>query len=156
MSIKDVLEDEVEDEDIFLVKRGWVYAFLNIDYTRYNDPKKINVLTLIPRTLIRDNERQRRVYSVIGSVRPFLQDQIPQKFFKWRWKITPLEYGIQGIPDNYTRCVSNTQRYKMIGNGFSVPTISNFLKNMGRVAPVQPKLFKWGLLIYFVELVGLD
>jgi len=43
-------------------------------------------------------------------------------------KLTPLECErLQGIPDNYTKGVSNTQRYKMIGNGFTVPVIKYIL-----------------------------
>jgi site-specific DNA-cytosine methylase len=36
----------------------------------------------------------------------------------------------QTVPDNYTKAVSNTQRYKMLGNGFTVDMIAHLLKNM--------------------------
>lgn len=36
---------------------------------------------------------------------------------------------LQGLPDGYTEGVSETQRYKMIGNGFTVPVISHILKS---------------------------
>lgn len=43
--------------------------------------------------------------------------------------ITPLECErAQTIPDNYTEGVSNTQRYKMIGNAFTVDVIAEILK----------------------------
>lgn len=46
-------------------------------------------------------------------------------------KLTPLECErLQGIPDGYTDHVSNTQRYKMIGNGFTIPVIKHILKEM--------------------------
>ena len=46
-------------------------------------------------------------------------------------KLTPIECErLQGLPDNYTKGVSNTQRYKMIGNGFTIPVVSHILKNM--------------------------
>jgi DNA (cytosine-5)-methyltransferase 3A len=39
-------------------------------------------------------------------------------------KLTPVECErLQTVPDNYTAGVSNTQRYKMLGNGWSVDTI---------------------------------
>jgi len=146
ISIKDILEDNVEDERYFFSKDVDDYMqSLNIDQTKFNDPKKINVLTLLPRTLIKDNERQRRVYSVGGKCPTLLaRSDTPKIYLNRRVrKLTPLECErIQGIPDNYTKYVSNTQRYKMIGNGFSVPTISSLLKNMGRMAPVQTKVFK--------------
>lgn len=48
----------------------------------------------------------------------------------WR-KLTPLECErLQTVPDNYTAGVSNTQRYKMLGNGFTVNVIAHILANM--------------------------
>ena len=48
----------------------------------------------------------------------------------WR-KLTPLECErLQTVPDNYTASVSNTQRYKMLGNGWTVEVICHILKNM--------------------------
>ncbi|NUW71401.1 DNA cytosine methyltransferase [Vibrio mediterranei] len=42
-------------------------------------------------------------------------------------KLTCIEYErLQGVPDNYTNHVSNTQRYKMLGNGWNVDTIIVF------------------------------
>lgn len=46
-------------------------------------------------------------------------------------KLTPIECErLQTIPDNYTSCVSNTQRYKMIGNGWTVDVIAHIFKNL--------------------------
>jgi DNA-cytosine methyltransferase len=48
----------------------------------------------------------------------------------WR-KLTPLECErLQTIPDNYTNHVSNSQRYKMIGNGWTVDVIAHILKGI--------------------------
>jgi len=48
----------------------------------------------------------------------------------WR-KLTPLECErLQTLPDNYTNHVSNSQRYKMIGNGWTVDIIAHILKGM--------------------------
>ena len=48
----------------------------------------------------------------------------------WR-KLTPLECErLQTVPDNYTASVSNTQRYKMLGNGWTVDVIAHILTNM--------------------------
>ena len=48
----------------------------------------------------------------------------------WR-KLTPLECErLQTVPDNYTQGVSNTQRYKMIGNGWTVDVIAHIFKNI--------------------------
>jgi len=46
-------------------------------------------------------------------------------------KLSPIECErLQTVPDNYTAHVSNTQRYKMLGNGWTVDVISHILKNM--------------------------
>jgi DNA-cytosine methyltransferase len=48
----------------------------------------------------------------------------------WR-KLTPIECErLQTVPDDYTNHVSNTQRYKMLGNGFTVEVICHILNNM--------------------------
>ena len=48
----------------------------------------------------------------------------------WR-KLTPLECErLQTVPDNYTDHVSNTQRYKMLGNGWTVAVIKHIFKNI--------------------------
>ena len=48
----------------------------------------------------------------------------------WR-KLTPLECErLQTVPDDYTNHVSNTQRYKMLGNGWTVEVIKHILQEM--------------------------
>jgi site-specific DNA-cytosine methylase len=71
-------------------------------------------------------------------------------------KLTPLECErLQNIPDGYTASCSDTQRYKMIGNGFNVNTIVHILKGLKDepfevrkkeqqifyTKPYQPRLF---------------
>jgi DNA-cytosine methyltransferase len=59
------------------------------------------------------------------------------KKLSWR-KLTPLECErLQTVPDGYTlvmedgkQKVSNSQRYKMLGNGWTVDVITHILKNM--------------------------
>lgn len=48
----------------------------------------------------------------------------------WR-KLTPKECErLQTVPDNYTDCVSNTQRYKMLGNGWTVDVITHIFGSL--------------------------
>ena len=43
-------------------------------------------------------------------------------------KLTPIECErLQTFPDNWTDCVSNTQRYKSIGNGWTIDVIAHIL-----------------------------
>ena len=57
---------------------------------------------------------------------------IDYKQKSWR-KLTPIECErLQTVPDNYTDSVSNTQRYKMLGNGMTVDVIAHILKGIGK------------------------
>ena len=46
-------------------------------------------------------------------------------------KLTPVECErLQTLPDNYTDGISNTQRYKCLGNGWNVETIAHIFRSM--------------------------
>lgn len=46
-------------------------------------------------------------------------------------KLTPLECErLQTVPDNYTDGVSNSQRYKMLGNGWTIDVIAHIFKGL--------------------------
>ena len=46
-------------------------------------------------------------------------------------KLTPLECErLQTVPDGYTSSVSNSQRYKMLGNGWTISIIKHIFKEM--------------------------
>lgn len=49
-------------------------------------------------------------------------------------KLTPTECErLQTVPDNYISCVSNSQRYKMLGNGWTVDVIAHVFKGLNYV-----------------------
>ena len=50
----------------------------------------------------------------------FIQEKINRKNLSVRFQIN----------DGYTSIVSNSQRYKMLGNGFTVDVIAHILKNI--------------------------
>ena len=53
-------------------------------------------------------------------------------------KLTPIECErLQTLPDNYTAGISNTQRYKCLGNGWTAEVIIHILKNM-HISPNEP------------------
>lgn len=58
---------------------------------------------------------------------------LPEGRFGLRY-VTPLECErLQTVPDGYSSCVSDTQRYRMLGNGWTVDVISHILKGaMGK------------------------
>ncbi len=46
-------------------------------------------------------------------------------------KLHPIECErLQGLPDNYTEGISNTQRYKCLGNAFNVDVVVHILKHL--------------------------
>lgn len=62
-------------------------------------------------------------------------------------KLTPVECErLQTLPDNYTACISNTQRYKAIGNGWTVDVIAHifsFMEEAGEVEYRPVNFFEW-------------
>ena len=49
----------------------------------------------------------------------------------WFRKLTPTECErLQTVPDGYTDHVSNTQRYKMLGNGWTIDVVAHILKEL--------------------------
>lgn len=119
--LKDVLEKNVDEKYFyncdfdFLGTDKTVCATLHINghdiIKRVNSPyKKCQTLTAVS-----GGSQQKKVY-VNGRCR----------------KLTPLEYErLQTLPDNYTEGISNTARYTVCGNGWTVNVVSyifSFLK----------------------------
>lgn len=49
-------------------------------------------------------------------------------------RLTPVEAErLQGLPDNYTAGVSDTQRYKMLGNGWQIDAVVHIFSHMPKV-----------------------
>jgi len=94
---------------------------------------------------LRGHDSIKRVYSADGKSptlttmqgghrEPKVQMDLPfvesQGEYLWR-KLTPLECErLQTMPDNYTNHVSKTQRYKMIGNGWTIDVIAHILNQV--------------------------
>ena len=46
-------------------------------------------------------------------------------------RLTPVEYErLQTVPDNHTSCVRRSERYKMLGNGWTVDVIAHIFKSL--------------------------
>ena len=105
--------------------------WVNEKAIRETKPKQVGMATDI-----KGHDILRRVYSQEGKS-PTLnsmgggnrEPKVAQEDLTWR-KLTPLECErLQTVPDNYTNHVSNTQRYKMLGNGWTVEVIVEILSN---------------------------
>ncbi len=80
-------------------------------------------LPLTPQVEIREDDKTNCLTTV-------QKDNVVVEGMTWR-KLTPIECErLQTLPDNYTEGVSKTQRYKMIGNGWTVDVIAHILKGM--------------------------
>lgn len=81
---------------------------------------------------IKGHDYNRRIYSIEGKSPSLaaksggnLEPKIAIDDVIWR-KLTPLECErLQTVPEEYTEGVSNTQRYKMLGNGWTVDVIAH-------------------------------
>lgn len=80
-------------------------------------------IPLQPRVEVRQDDKTNCLSTVY-------KDSVVVEDMTWR-KLTPLECErLQTVPDGYTAHVSNTQRYKMLGNGWTVDVITHILKGM--------------------------
>lgn len=87
-----------------------------VQYIECRKDNKTNCLT----TVQKDN--------VVVKIR-FKDRQVSSKV-EYRW-LTPLEYErLQTVPEGYTKCASDNQRRKMLGNGWTVDVIAHILKRI--------------------------
>lgn len=100
-------------------------------------------------------EQRARTYSIEGKA-PTLSTccgghhepkiTIDEKTYR---KLTPIECErLQTVPDNFTDCVSNSQRYKMLGNGWTVDVIAHIFKNIGQEPKIIPPTHKAQLALF--------
>jgi DNA-cytosine methyltransferase len=99
----------------YFIKKERQYKFLNPvkvkDHTYYLHDG--NVITLKPQDGVKGNREK------LDAIKPYVS------------KLSPVECErIQGVPDNYTQGFANVHRYKMLGNGWTVPVISHIFKNL--------------------------
>lgn len=91
----------------------------------YQSEKRLMVKT-IPHGYIKENIIARNKYPSLAAQNPDTKYVIqPENEVTWR-KLTVVECErLQTFPDNYTEGVSNTQRYKALGNSWTVDVISH-------------------------------
>ena len=123
---------------------GYAIGYVNADHHKYRDMSEILVgthskdgLYHVGNADIKGHDVIKRVYHRDGKA-PTLNtmgggNREPKVYvppMKWR-KLTPLECErLQTLPDNYTAHVSNTQRYKGIGNGWTVDVICYIMSEL--------------------------
>ena len=135
--LKDILEDglPMEDKAYALTARYSGYSFPH----DFEKKKKSGVAGTIRLGDIGSKGQANRVYSVKGKsvslgiggggagARGLYKIDLPDGDYFIR-RLTPIECErLQTLPDNYTEGVSITQRYKAIGNGWTVDVIAHIL-----------------------------
>lgn len=123
--IKDVLEDTILPPD------------MTKTYVHKENNSSLGLILGGLASNIKGHESRRRVYRVEGKAPTLLAASggqsepkivIDDKYYR---KVTPLECErLQTLPDNYTLGASNAQRYKMLGNGWTVDVLAHIFKEM--------------------------
>ena len=140
--IKDILESKkgehfIVSEQGKCFKKGGEksYCLLARDYKGFGNQGMSGVIGMA--TDIKGYDILKRIYRVEGKA-PTLtavcggnqEKKVAISQFEYR-KLTPLEYErLQNVPDNYSNCVSNTQRYKQLGNGWTVDVIAHIFSSL--------------------------
>lgn len=143
--LKDIIENGYADRDKSVVLDSGYYKTSNSNPDRYERKSGRQIIysgcggNQEPKTAVRQSEKCQdcrnanrkeltdKANSLLASVYKgeaangctIINDNIT-----WR-KLTPIECErLQTVPDNYANCVSNIQRYKMLGNGWTVDIIA--------------------------------
>lgn len=144
-----VIYDVLEDKGIPVIKSHGEYQLrpekamcLDANYWKGADNHGQRTIIIssecieLGHAILNGHDFIKRVYSIWGKC-PTLtavcggnqHRKIAMNECQWR-KLTPLECErLQTLPDGYTEGVSNTQRYKMLGNGWTVDVIAHILKS---------------------------
>ncbi len=139
--LKDVLQENVGPEFFYSEK---VISYLdrskiNKRFANYSDNKKscclvANFSKSLPYNVYVDKEKSYCLTSNYANMACVnynkAQGQVVFDNNTIR-RLTPIECErLQTLPDNYTDGVSNSQRYKMIGNGWTVDVIAHIFKGL--------------------------
>ena len=77
------------------------------------------------------------------KVKNYFASEIDSYAMQIAKKNYPNTKHIGSVPDNYTEGVSNTQRFKMLGNGWTIDVIAHILNEMRHAdEPVKTKTTK--------------
>lgn len=131
--LKDILENEVEEKYFMTIeqfKNLWFESLQRLYFEKSPTLSTMQGWHRQPKILC--NLYNQRIMIdkcwTLGTGQWFTNKQWYQ-VIEWEHrirKVTPLECErLQTLPDNYTEWVSNTQRYKAIGNGWTVDVIAH-------------------------------
>lgn len=151
--LKNILESR-EDIPVIVSKQGNIInrcrvdksnCLLARDYKGFGNQSMTGVLKPVRIGQIGKGGQGQRIYSVEGksvtlsangggqgAKTGLYKAELPDGNYVIR-KLTPVECErLQTLPDNYTEGISNTQRYKCLGNGWTVDVIAHILKGLSK------------------------
>ncbi len=132
--LKDILEENVHEKYFYSEKAMYYFdrSEVNKRYTNFKDNKKSTCLLANfckgpPYNIYVDLNKEyckgKSYFSLCYNENVFQNNLIR--------RLTPIECEVlQTLPRNYTEGVSDTQRYKQIGNGWTVDVISHIFKGL--------------------------
>jgi len=122
------LRKDDKSNAITTVGKDSVVVSKKVNLKKYNDEIAINPRNFGGKGYVGTDKKSVALTQPSGNNATLVR--VEQEQLAWR-KLTPLECErLQTVPDNYTNHVSNTQRYKMLGNGWTVEVIKHIFKNM--------------------------
>ena len=122
MTMQDFLEKNVDDKYYITQK---MYDCIISPATKGWQSGKMEIDLKIARPLTATMHKMHRADTdnYVTGTRPIGKTNVR--------RLTPIECErLQGVPDNYTNYVSDTQRYRMLGNGWTVDVIAHIFKNI--------------------------
>jgi DNA-cytosine methyltransferase len=122
MTMQDMLEKEV-DPKYYLTRR--MYDCVTTPATKgWINRSRMEIDPVIAKPLIATMHKMHR-----ADMDNYVTGASPDGIKTNVRRLTPLECErLQGIPEGYTASVSDTQRYKLIGNGWTVDVIAHIFK----------------------------
>lgn len=139
-TIIDILDFEENNSDKFVLKRDGLNEFLEtVDEGNKIKQKSIVKLFDIPKTIYKNLDYRRRVYSIYGISPTLLTTQSPKFYIKDKKvvrQLSPREcFRTQGFSDEFFDNIkdkaktSNTQLFKQVGNSVSPPVITGIINH---------------------------
>lgn len=122
LTMQDLLENNVDDKYYITQK---MYDCIISPATKGWQSGKMDIDLKIARPLTATMHKMHR-----ADTDNYITGIAPQGKTNVR-RLTPIECErLQGVKDNYTDCVSDTQRYRMLGNGWTVDVIAHIFSSL--------------------------
>ena len=117
-------------QDKQFVSKEAIEKYVQNKDSEFNDTYNKRTVKGDKSTTIRPNNNTANLWVNEKAISGNREPKVAKEDLSWR-KLTCRECErLQTVPDNYTEGVSNTQRYKMLGNGWTVEVIKHILGNM--------------------------